>query len=382
MFEQINEKSLLQLAIPGSHDSGMHPGNLGNELGLDSEKQVVDIFSKMHGVPLVGKVASGVTNKVIARWAQTQSRDLANQAALGIRYFDLRICAKNAEFFVTHTLMSQHPVWEELQRLRDWLGQPGRDKEVCILDFQHFYGLDEGAHQVFSQRLHDIFMNGDRCMLAERDNIHTSMDIFSQNGWQVIVLYGDDCTIPLSGQRMEGADAILGQVTYLWPRNDSINSIWVNKSKTEELVAALDGIVQQRATGDDLNRIWVLQGVLTAQPDDIKHRPDWTLRDFGADRCNSTMAAQVPHYLDAGGDNKGGWYFSSSRYMADFTGFSSWILWKSMEWVTVHGLKKSSSLIQSEVNSILLFAAAQSCVCCLKAPWSPLRFKKGPRRTT
>lgn len=46
MHDRIRTRSLLQLAIPGSHDSAMYKEGMGKVLGPDSEPEVVKIFER------------------------------------------------------------------------------------------------------------------------------------------------------------------------------------------------------------------------------------------------------------------------------------------------------------------------------------------------
>lgn len=301
LHQAIKEKSILQLTIPGSHDSAMYKEGMGKVLGPDTEPQVINIFNKVGSLPGIHSIASSITREVISRWSRTQSLDLIGQLDYGVRYLDLRIAYHDGDFHATHTLMKASSVFEDLLKIKEWLVQ--HELEVVIIDFQHFYALDHDAHKVFSDKLMTLFSRGDaQTMLVDRTMIGRPIGEFLARKQQVIILYGDDCPVPATGVRGDGSGAILTESSQFWPRGTSINSIWVNKRKTTDLIPALSAVVAQRTAangggGGGDERIWVLQGVLTADSEDIKQHANWSLKKFGAEHCNATLSTSLPNYF-------------------------------------------------------------------------------------
>ncbi|BFZ62963.1 PI-PLC X domain-containing protein 2 [Saitoella coloradoensis] len=309
IMEKIGGKRIIDIAMPGTHDSAMHGDNMGHSLGLDAEKPVIDIWTRLTSVPIAGQIAGNVTTDIIKRWSQTQSHSLPNQLSLGMRYLDLRVCwhAADQSFRLTHTVMTKTRVEEELAEVRAWV--EAHPNEVVIIDFQHFYGLGEAEHQAF----HAMLTQTLGPHLAPRSLISSPIRDYIAANTRIIVLYGDDPPIPSTGERPQGADAIKAQYEDVWPREGRIDSLWVNERTSEGLVTALDGVVNRRpaAADDPVNndRFWVLQGVMTAAADDIKARPDHTLKEFGAESCNGAVQAKFRQLLtdDSGDARRRAW---------------------------------------------------------------------------
>ncbi|CCG83231.1 protein of unknown function [Taphrina deformans PYCC 5710] len=316
IHDQIRTRSVLQLAIPGSHDSAMYKEGMGKTIGPDTEPEVVNIFNKVGSLPIIKGIASSVTRDIISRWSRTQSLDLVGQVQAGVRYIDLRIASVDGDFHATHTLMKSASIFDELTALKDWL--LAHPLEFLIIDFQHFYALDPPAHNTFFERLSALLSTERGTMMVDRSRMGSPVGEFLDAGEQVIVLYGDDCKVPATGAVGDGSNALLDAQSRLWPRGSSINSVWVNKRTVNDLIPALSDIVTRRAQESaDGDRLWVLQGVLTADGDDIKAHPQWTLKKFGAESVNSTLAVEVPRYFN---ETQKGWII-----IMDFVEVGDWI---------------------------------------------------------
>lgn len=281
----------------------------------------------MGSLPLIKGIASSTTRHIISRWARTQSLDLVGQMELGIRYLDLRIAFHEGDFHATHTLMKEESVFVDLGRIAAWLR--ANPLECLILDLQHFYALAGDAHESFARRLAETFTRQESgeassSMLVDREAMHSPLGEILDRGQQVVVLYGDDCRVPATGVVGSGAEGVLnggppGNAKF-WPRTSGVNSIWVNKRTVTDLIPALSDIVTRRAAaggGGDEDRFWVLQGVLTADGEDIKHSPGSTLKAFGAESVNATLAQEVPRYFQQTGR---GWII-----IMDFVEIGDWI---------------------------------------------------------
>lgn len=60
----------------------------------------------------------------------------------------------------------------------------------------------------------------------------------------------------------------------------------------------MDEVVSKRNENDD--RLHVLQGCMTAHPDDIKSAPQSTLKAFGAEVCNGTVCEKFSQVARSG----------------------------------------------------------------------------------
>ncbi|XP_037958757.1 PI-PLC X domain-containing protein 2 isoform X2 [Teleopsis dalmanni] len=90
----------------------------------------------------------------VRRWAKTQAATVVEQLRLGVRYFDLRVCLKDDDFYYTHAVISMD-VTKPLYYIREFLSkQPG---ETVILDFQHFYDMNAVDHMRLQKMLIQVF---------------------------------------------------------------------------------------------------------------------------------------------------------------------------------------------------------------------------------
>lgn len=166
----------------GSHDSATFA--LGDELGLDSDPQVLKIFETMGSIPFIGSIASNVTSFIIKRWSACQSVPLGEQLKYGVRYLDLRVTVDDGKFYFVHTLRTSSTVRELLVPVKDFVN--AHDGEIVILDFQHFYDLNKEDHVRFYNMLKDLF--GDK--LAPFDYRNKSVSEYLSAHKRVVVIYG------------------------------------------------------------------------------------------------------------------------------------------------------------------------------------------------
>jgi len=140
-WDYIKDKKLVELVIPGTHDSGT------NDLGVDG-----------------------------AGTARTQTKSIADQLKDGIRYFDLRAveskhqdCADPSVWWITHGGIVDASSWtggwtfysyridRVLDEVKAFVSKPGNENEVVILDFQDtkIRYADERARNVLFGMIQD-----------------------------------------------------------------------------------------------------------------------------------------------------------------------------------------------------------------------------------
>ncbi|KAL0487505.1 hypothetical protein AKO1_004201 [Acrasis kona] len=121
-LKTIGSRTLRHLCIPGSHDSGM------------SKLQHSTAFSTIH-------------NTV------TQVNSIANQLAVGVRFFDLRPVISSGQFYTGHYSLVDIAVYkgwqggcgQSLDEIIQQLNQfTANNKELVILDISHSYDTDTG----------------------------------------------------------------------------------------------------------------------------------------------------------------------------------------------------------------------------------------------
>ncbi|XP_017494293.1 PREDICTED: PI-PLC X domain-containing protein 3 [Rhagoletis zephyria] len=162
---------VINLAIPGSHDSMSYGIKSGAKPAPDAEKSTIWL--------------NFCFPWFVRRWAKTQSSSVLEQLGLGVRYFDLRVCQKNDKYFFAHGLFAME-AFEPLEEVKQFL--ISNKEEVCILDFQHFYDMDDAHHIKFQSQLLQLF---DNLFFARSDG---SLVDFTLNkcgvlGRQVLLIY-------------------------------------------------------------------------------------------------------------------------------------------------------------------------------------------------
>ncbi|KAH8377189.1 hypothetical protein KR093_003941, partial [Drosophila rubida] len=136
----LRDLSIINLAIPGSHNSMTYGINSDSELSPDAERAI----RRWHSFfPCF-----------VRRWSKTQSASVLEQLHLGVRYFDLRIAHNEGKFYYCHGLFAME-VFEPLQELRQFLDT--HPDELVVLDLQHFYAMDVTLHQQLTAELLQFF---------------------------------------------------------------------------------------------------------------------------------------------------------------------------------------------------------------------------------
>ncbi|KAL7738872.1 hypothetical protein ACLKA6_001320 [Drosophila palustris] len=136
----LRDISIINLAIPGSHNSMTYGINSNSKLSPDAESAI----RRWHRFfPCF-----------VRRWSKTQSSSILEQLRLGVRYFDLRIAQNDGKFFYCHGLFAME-VFEPLRELRQFVET--HPDEMVVLDLQHFYAMDVAQHQQLHTQLIQFF---------------------------------------------------------------------------------------------------------------------------------------------------------------------------------------------------------------------------------
>ncbi len=135
MSDQIQDKKLGQICIPGSHDSGTY--DIKEDSTID-ESSAPPVLRHLSNVPLLGV---GI-DKIIKRWAKTQLMTILHQLQAGIRYLDIRITGRGGttipEIWVTHSMLSV-PLTTVIEDIRQFCKEC--PQEFVILDINHIYDM-------------------------------------------------------------------------------------------------------------------------------------------------------------------------------------------------------------------------------------------------
>ncbi|KAH8290001.1 hypothetical protein KR018_011274, partial [Drosophila ironensis] len=209
---ELRALSIINLAIPGSHNSMTYGINRKSRLAPDAEP---DIRRWHRFFPCI-----------VRRWCKTQSHGILEQLQAGVRYFDLRIAQKEGKFYYCHGVFAME-VFEPLLELRQFLDS--HPEEVVALDLQHFYAMTVAHHQQLHKELIQFF--GHRLYSTVDGSLNDcSLDKCLALRRQVIIVYRR-CPIPLPLR--------------FWPSN-AWPTPWPNKVSVKKLQSFLEDSLLSR----------------------------------------------------------------------------------------------------------------------------------------
>ena len=164
---------IINLAIPGSHDSMSYGIKNGASVAPDARPIVNSIYSF---IPCI-----------VRRWARTQYSEPTKQLLNGVRYFDLRISLQlhDNKFYFVHGLFCDeiHGPLGEIKRFLDT-----HPSEFVIFDFQHFYEFADKDYAVLADKINEIFGNK---IYGPSDGDLKNVTLDNANGKQVSNFYNN-----------------------------------------------------------------------------------------------------------------------------------------------------------------------------------------------
>ncbi|WP_214481846.1 phosphatidylinositol-specific phospholipase C domain-containing protein [Bacillus sp. SM2101] len=260
---EFGERTLREVILPGTHDSGtatMDDANDPRDPGPD--------FWDLKNLLQNGAAQAG--KSIVADWSQTQGLTIEQQLNEGIRYFDLRVAPN-----VWQPVFDDYQIQEtNLRTLHGLYGESvdeilaaskrfieNNEKEIIILDFQHFYEMTQKSYDYLNNLLINTF---GELLIPSSYGVHVPLEQLWNENKRVIVLYGTD------HQRYTNTLDIRALYddefnNWLWDRKSSMQSDWANTTDVEILKEKLNESIESASQ----NKLFVLQGVLTADEDVI-----------------------------------------------------------------------------------------------------------------
>uniref|UniRef100_A0A914WEZ9 Phosphatidylinositol-specific phospholipase C X domain-containing protein n=1 Tax=Plectus sambesii TaxID=2011161 RepID=A0A914WEZ9_9BILA len=234
---EFTAKPLLNLIIPGSHDSFTFSLDKDGPIA-NSEPAWMQNIDWLPGF-----------KGIVYRWSVTQKYTTTEQLDNGVRYFDFRLSRPDNEdtIKVVHGFYGSE-IGPILADMVAWLQQHPR--EVVFFDFNHFYNFDSDTHKMLTDAL--IGMLGPKMCPARRPR-DVNLNQMWQSGYQVLAFYDDDESVADHPQ--------------LWP-DDQMQSPWANTDTPKQLVAYLQDQLMKRPLGDNAT-FFNTQGILTPQTSDV-----------------------------------------------------------------------------------------------------------------
>ncbi|KAF8316033.1 PLC-like phosphodiesterase [Clavulina sp. PMI_390] len=247
----LGPKILRQIAIPGTHDSGTYAITPFSAVGQDVPWYV----GLIQALPL----PSVVIKQIIALWSIAQPDNFFTQLKSGVRYLDLRVQAGllGSLTFVHGLVLA--PVSDLMSQVSTFLSIPGYEKEVVILDFNHFYSMGAADHANLINLLKSTFPNSLAVYNASGSN--TASDGFNgsvkfSDLWatsaRVIVFYADDASVTNNNILWpdDGNETVSPAITSPWPNEDNFAGVKTALDKELPYTGEIPFVLQCQVTPD------------------------------------------------------------------------------------------------------------------------------------
>ncbi|CAL8271592.1 unnamed protein product [Boreogadus saida] len=198
---------LCNLAIPGSHNAITYCLDMNDRSPVDLTQP--DMLQKLD------RYMKPLIRPFVYKWAVTQEHGIQQQLDCGVRYCDLRIAHRptdnSNDLYFYHGVYTTVTVETVLTEIRAWLDTHPR--EVVILSFSHFLGLNQELHMLLITAIRAAFAT----KLCPKTEPVTLRNLWAM-GYQVIVSY--------EHKLASGQNDLWAHIPY-W---------WANKCKAEALI--------------------------------------------------------------------------------------------------------------------------------------------------
>ena len=236
-WDNIKDINILNITLPGTHDSGSYSCN--PTLGM------APFAPKITKNKLISTCFGGT----IRRWADSQGIDLYQQLSCGARYLDLRVCVSVND----HQIRTEHSMYgttfDDLFNQINCFLMTYR-KEFVILHLRHFqyykmYDMPDKYHEEFIGKIKQVF--GD-IIIKEKD-FQLPLEELLKNKKRVFVFYGDAIWA-------EKYDFLINPL-YIW-------NPWMKSDNVPELLNKLVNTIHKRKKKERQHKFcFCLQSCLT-----------------------------------------------------------------------------------------------------------------------
>jgi hypothetical protein len=226
----LQRKTLRDVVLPGTHDSGTSSMTSDSNVAPDAKNPI----------PYLPRA-------LVVKFARAQGMSIRDQLSSGVRYFDLRPApeGEGRELKFVHALYGDLAL-PAVDAISDFL--TSHPKEIVVLDFQHFFAMTDADHDRLAAHL---ALKLGPFMVAPGDPRGTTIANLWERGRRAVVIYTPE----------DGGGRILQKFSSIWNRDTWIHSPWAD---TDDL-AKLQSFLDQATNTAPVNRLFVMQGVLTPQ---------------------------------------------------------------------------------------------------------------------
>jgi hypothetical protein len=132
-FTTLADKTLAQVALPGTHDSGAY-----------------DLSDRKSPERSTAEWLAGLGLNITKPWAKTQRLDIKEQLEGGIRWLDMRTAYDGSDFYFHHALLGPK-TRDMLRQIRAFIEAPGHEHELIVLEFCNWQGLNDAPSEVWEK---------------------------------------------------------------------------------------------------------------------------------------------------------------------------------------------------------------------------------------
>lgn len=233
LSREVGPRTLRELVIPGAHDAGT--------------AQITDDSGWSPEVPTAIRILAKPFMSQVAGWSRAQRSSLYHLLDIGIRYFDLRVAKaeEDERLYFAHSLLGGL-AGRAICDIATFLDT--HDREIVILDFQHFQGLGDRDHSYLSESLNTAFGRKLVPPPATGEQLPT-LDAIWADRRQVVLLYSPE----------DGGAAVLRKNPAYWNRLTYVRSKWCETIEMDRLHECL----RQEITHAPADKLFILQAVLS-----------------------------------------------------------------------------------------------------------------------
>jgi hypothetical protein len=138
-FTALADRTLAQIALPGTHDSGAY-----------------DLSDRKSPERSTAEWLAGLGLNITKPWAKTQRLDIKGQLEGGIRWLDMRTAYDGSDFYFHHALLGPK-TRDMLRQIRAFIEAPGHEHELMVLEFCNWQGLN-GAPADVCEKLSEMIL--------------------------------------------------------------------------------------------------------------------------------------------------------------------------------------------------------------------------------
>ncbi|MBW8308577.1 MAG: phosphatidylinositol-specific phospholipase C domain-containing protein [Candidatus Paracaedibacteraceae bacterium] len=235
LADTIQDRSLTELFLPGSHDSATY--KLEHKFGKNQ-----DITSKLNTLRYA-LLGFGVT-KVVQTWSQAQNRSIIQQLEDGVRYLDLRIIYRDSkkQFYTVHGLYGPS-LKDVLSQINQFLHHHPQEIIVIQVGDLRYMPHGDNDHHALIAKFKEAFGNR---LISKSDGLALPIKTLWGHEKQVVLIYKKD--------------DIAAAYNEIFPRK-SLDDYWANADNVSTLKIKLDAHLKGRQFNP--HQLYVIQSQMT-----------------------------------------------------------------------------------------------------------------------